>query len=117
MAMKEMIEKTDGAQSDRMVILTAASEEVRVRDAPLSCSKLDILKYLARTLSLEIETLQDNHMPDVSTGINFYDEVQRFEIILIKSALKHTRGKQKYAARLLGLSPSTLSAFIKRYNI
>lgn len=78
---------------------------------------MEILKYLARTLSLEVETLQESHMPDVSSGINFYDEVQRFEITLIKSALKHTRGKQKYAARLLGLKPSTLNAFIKRYGI
>lgn len=115
--MKETAIKANGADKDRLVILAAAHGEVSPQDAPLSCSKLDILKYLARTLSLEVEALQDNQMPDVSSGISFYDEVQRFEIMLIKSALKHTRGKQKYAARLLGMRPSTLNAFIKRYDI
>jgi transcriptional regulator with GAF, ATPase, and Fis domain len=84
---------------------------------PCSINKIELLKYLANTLSMEIEALPDVPFPDVRSGIDFYGEVLRFEIMLVKIALEQTRGKQKEAARLLGLSPSTLSAFIKRHKV
>ena len=39
---------------------------------------------------------------DVAHGVNFYDEVRRFEIDLIRRALDQTGGHQSRAARLLG---------------
>ncbi|HYW74966.1 MAG TPA: sigma-54 dependent transcriptional regulator, partial [Pyrinomonadaceae bacterium] len=54
---------------------------------------------------------------DVSRGINFYDEVRRFEIDLIRRALDQTGGHQSRAARLLGMNPTTLNSKIKTYNI
>ena len=41
---------------------------------------------------------------DVGRGINFYDEVRRFEIDLIRRALDQTGGHQSRAARLLGMN-------------
>jgi len=43
--------------------------------------------------------------------------VSRFEIDLIKRALKLSDGKQKQAAALLGMKQTTLHAMIKRYRI
>jgi DNA-binding NtrC family response regulator len=54
---------------------------------------------------------------DVSHGVNFYDEVRRFEIGLIRRALDQTGGHQSRAARLLGMNPTTLNSKIKTYNI
>ncbi len=54
---------------------------------------------------------------DVSLGINFYDEVRRFEIDLIRRALEHTGNHQSRAARLLGMNATTLNSKIKTYNL
>src|SRR3989475_416190 len=54
---------------------------------------------------------------DGGRGINFYDEVRRFEIDLIRRALDQTGGHQSRAARLLGMNPTTLNSKIKTYNI
>lgn len=54
---------------------------------------------------------------DISRGVNFYEEVKRFEIDLIQRALDQTGGHQSRAARLLGLNATTLNSKIKTYNI
>jgi transcriptional regulator with GAF, ATPase, and Fis domain len=54
---------------------------------------------------------------DILAGINFYDEVQRFETHLIKMALSETGGNQAKAARLLGIKPTTLNSKIKLFSI
>jgi len=54
---------------------------------------------------------------DIVGGINFYDEVQRFETHLIKMALSETGGNQAKAARLLGIKATTLNSKIKLFKI
>jgi DNA-binding NtrC family response regulator len=54
---------------------------------------------------------------DMNRGVNFYEEVKRFEIDLIRRALEQTGGHQSRAARLLGLNATTLNSKIKNYNI
>jgi DNA-binding NtrC family response regulator len=54
---------------------------------------------------------------DISYGVNFYDEVKKFEIDLIRRALDQTAGHQSRAARLLGLNATTLNSKIKSYNL
>lgn len=54
---------------------------------------------------------------DLARGVNFYDEVKRFEIDIIRRALDQTAGHQSRAARLLGLNATTLNSKIKTYNI
>lgn len=54
---------------------------------------------------------------NIGRGINFYDEVRRFEIDLIRRALEQTGGHQSRAARLLGMNATTLNSKIKTYNI
>ncbi len=45
------------------------------------------------------------------------DEVRRFEIELIQRALTRARGRQVFAAKLLGVKATTLNAKIKRYGL
>ena len=54
---------------------------------------------------------------DIARGVNFYDEVKRFEIDLIRRALEQTGGHQSRAARLLGLNATTLNSKLKTYQI
>lgn len=54
---------------------------------------------------------------DILGGIDFYDEVQRFETHLIKMALSETGGNQAKAARLLGIKATTLNSKIKLFCI
>ena len=54
---------------------------------------------------------------DILSGINFYDEVQRFETHLIRMALAETGGNQAKAAKLLGIKATTLNSKIKLFGI
>ncbi len=54
---------------------------------------------------------------DITRGINFYDEVRRFEIDIIRQALAYTNNHQSRAARLIGMNATTLNSKIKSYNI
>ncbi|HLO00098.1 MAG TPA: helix-turn-helix domain-containing protein [Pyrinomonadaceae bacterium] len=54
---------------------------------------------------------------DGSTDLNLQREVHRFEAELIRMALVETGGRQRRAARLLGMKATTLSTKIKRHRI
>lgn len=75
-----------------------------VRDPELA------LKMMAETAGISTDI-------DLARGVNFYDEVKKFEIDLIRRALEQTAGHQSRAARLLGLNATTLNSKIKSYNI
>lgn len=85
--------------------------------------RVEAIKDLSLTLSTALdaigtlEFLGIDQPLDVESGIDFYDEVSRFEIFLIQRALKHTGGCQRRAALLLNLKPTTLNSKIKTYNI
>jgi len=82
---------------------------------------------LADALLAEAETLaRDKAFTDEATklkrldiqgGIDFYDEVQRFETHLIRMALAETGGNQAKAAKLLGIKATTLNSKIKLFHI
>ena len=55
--------------------------------------------------------------PDAPAEMSFNEEVRGFEIGLITRALQRAHGKQKEAARLLGLKATTLNAKMKRYRM
>lgn len=93
-----------------------AEPEGPVDEATLS-NHVEVLKDLAQALIREIDRLRNTQLPDVERGVNFYEEVERFEINLIRSALERTGGHQTRAARLLGINVTTLNHKIKRYGI
>ncbi|MFN0279462.1 MAG: sigma-54-dependent transcriptional regulator [Pyrinomonadaceae bacterium] len=70
-------------------------------------------------IALEMMAAADgvSHEIDIAHGVNFYDEVKKFEIDLIRRSLDQTAGHQSRAARLLGLNATTLNSKIKNYNI
>ncbi|MCY7376940.1 MAG: sigma-54 dependent transcriptional regulator [Pyrinomonadaceae bacterium] len=89
--------------------------------APTDEITVECLRPEVRNPELAREMIQDGEGTsddiDISRGVNFYDEVRRFETDLIRRSLDQTGGHQSRAARLLGLNATTLNSKIKSYNI
>lgn len=95
---------------ERAVVI-AATDEITV----------ECLRPEVRDPALAFEMIQRTEGAsaniDIGRSVNFYDEVKKFEIDLIRRALDQTAGHQSRAARLLGLNATTLNSKIKTYNI
>jgi DNA-binding NtrC family response regulator len=83
--------------------------------------RLQNLIRLASEIAGELDALQLSGIPveflPINEGIDFFEEVRGFEILLIKQAMKCTGGSQVKAADLLSLNPTTLNSKIKAYKI
>jgi DNA-binding protein Fis len=79
-------------------------------------NRLNTLREVALTLLREVESLRVSQS-DSKRRVKLHDEVQRFEVDLIRSALGRTGGNQTRAAQLLGVKITTLNTKIKRYKI
>jgi DNA-binding NtrC family response regulator len=118
---KEIIMKSTAAwETDLRSDLTPTIEDHTTNgneDGPSSLNKIDTLKELTFRILREVQSMRDVNAPSIDSGIDFYDEVTRFEVDLIKRALMHTGGHQGRAARLLNLKITTLNSKIKHYGI
>lgn len=89
--------------------------------APTDDITVECLRSEVQNPELAREMMRDSEGTagdiDISRGVNFYDEVRKFEMDLIRRALEQTGGHQSRAARLLGLNATTLNSKIKTYNI
>jgi transcriptional regulator with GAF, ATPase, and Fis domain len=85
--------------------------------ARIESAKTEVLKTVAYTLLRQVYGITEPRQLDVQQGVNFYDEVRRFEISLIKQALFYANGKQAAAASLLKLNATTLHSKIRFYGI
>lgn len=95
---------------ERAVVI-APTDEITVE-----CLRAEVQNpHLAREMMRDSEGFSGDI--DLSRGVNFYDEVRKFEMDLIRRALEQTSGHQSRAARLLGLNATTLNSKIKTYNI
>jgi transcriptional regulator with GAF, ATPase, and Fis domain len=80
-------------------------------------SNLNSLKEVVLQLLCDLQRVEEVNALNIESGFDFYEEVSRFEIDLIKRALVQTGGNQVRAARLLKLNVTTLNSKIKRHNI
>jgi len=80
-------------------------------------NRLNTLREVALTLLREVESLRVSQSDNSRRRVKLHDEVQRFEVDLIRSALGRTGGNQTRAAQLLGVKITTLNTKIKRYKI
>ena len=82
-------------------------------------NRLQALKLLADLILSEVESLErDRDRKLVETDrIDLVQEVERFESDIIRCALVRTGGRQREAARLLNIKPTTLHAKLRRYGI
>lgn len=100
-------------RSDRLELLPGNG------DGALTSSrhKITTVKQLAIRLLREVQSIREVEVRSLGAGVDFYAEVSRFEIDLIKCALLQTAGHQRQAARLLNLKVTTLNSKIKHYHI
>ncbi|MGH9971116.1 MAG: helix-turn-helix domain-containing protein [Pyrinomonadaceae bacterium] len=111
--------RKSGRSTNGPVQLRIAEHPVRDRVqrlVDLALSLLSEAESLARDKAFTEASGQLNNL-NVGEGIDFYKEVERFEVELIRLALDHTRGRQASAARLLAIKPTTLNSKIKLYGI
>lgn len=75
------------------------------------------LRELVLRLLCEVQSINEVGAVTIGGDFDFYDEVSRFEIDLIRRALLQTGGHQMRAAKLLNLKVTTLNSKIKHYKI
>jgi DNA-binding NtrC family response regulator len=88
----------------------------------LKHNQLEALKSLSLLLVREINSLdetQANLKKEIESEkpINLFEELKRFEAKMIRCALIRSMGKQRTAAKLLGIKETTLTMKIKRFKI
>ena len=87
------------------------------RPSELALHNLNSIREAALTLLREVESLRKTHQAGTNPSLALHEEVQRYEIELIRQALHRTRGNQRRAAQLLGVKVTTLNCKIKRFGI
>ena len=92
------------------------SPETSPRASEVTAHTLNSLREAALTVLREVDSLT-SRQPSTPSKFGLQEEVQRYEIELIKSALQRTRGNQRRAAKLLGVKVTTLNCKIKRFGI
>ena len=97
--------------------LTGKSRNERSERPTSPDAQISSLKILALALLRRIENLERRPANNDVADLNVQLDVRRFEAELIRSALTVTGGRQRRAARLLGMKVTTLNAKIKRYEI
>jgi DNA-binding NtrC family response regulator len=111
---------------ERESFSTTSPLQLKIAHRPVR-NRVQRLLDLADSLFRETESLardkafaeESNRLQtlNLSEGIDFYEEVQRFETGLIRLALDQTHGHQARAAKLLRIKPTTLNSKIKLYGI
>ncbi len=92
------------------------SPETSPSTSQVTSHTLNSLREAALTVLREVDSLT-NRQPSPQQKFGLQEEVQRYEIELIKNALQRTRGNQRRAAKLLGVKVTTLNCKIKRFGI
>jgi DNA-binding NtrC family response regulator len=77
-------------------------------------NRLEALISLANSIMEEAASLKQNGEAVTQERLDLAEEVKRFEIGLIKSALARAGGNKREAARLLNVKPTTLYEKMKR---
>ena len=97
--------------------LVTPGDENQPQELKTSRRRITALKQLTMELVREVQSIGEVNVLDIDNGLDFYNEVTRFEIDLITRALALTQGHQARAAKLLNLKGTTLNSKIKLYNI
>ena len=97
--------------------LETVAPPVENSDSATARNSLATLQELVLRLLCEVQCINEINPLTIESGFDFYEEVSRFEIDLIRRALLQTGGHQVQAARLLNLKVTTLNSKIKHYQI
>ena len=93
------------------------SDDAPPRPSELALQNLNSVREAALSLLREVDALRKTNQAMSNGKLGLHEEVQRYEIELIRQALHRTRGNQRRAAKLLGVKVTTLNCKIKRFGI
>jgi len=79
--------------------------------------KINCLKTLIHAFLAEVNHIEQTRRLNSGGLLNLREEVRRFELNLISSALKQSGSDPRLAARLLGIHLNTLNSKVKSYGI
>ena len=82
-----------------------------------SAVRLDGLRELTLAFLHEVDSIAGSEPLASKPSVDFYEEVRRFEVDLIRWALTRAGGNQRRAARLLNLNATTLNSLVRRHRI
>jgi len=100
-----------------LTLPASANEKQAASEAPISNPQLESMKIVVLALLNRIDALDEQVSWRRSEQLDLREEVNQFEEALIRAALTSTKGRQRRAARVLGMKVSTLNAKIKRYHV
>jgi transcriptional regulator with PAS, ATPase and Fis domain len=86
-------------------------------DGRMLYRKIAHLSNIIASLNAAVEDLESSEVPQIDDEFDFYQEVERFEVSLIRSALRMSGGSQVKAAKLLKLNATTLNAKMKTLKL
>ena len=112
--MEESMNSTAAWESEELESVVTPDENSA---SSTSQNSITTLRELVLRLLCEVQSINEVSPLTIDNGFDFYDEVSRFEIDLIKRALLQTGGHQVRAAKLLNLKVTTLNSKIKHYQI
>jgi hypothetical protein len=110
------VEGNQALESDRLPFLSLSSAEISL-EAPVFNARIHALRVLIMALLEEIEMAGQTPDLECPPAVSLSDEVRRFEAEMIRNTLLRTGGRQRRAARLLGMKVTTLHAKIRRYSL
>jgi DNA-binding NtrC family response regulator len=100
-----------------LTLPACGNENQTVNEVPISNPQLESMKIVVLALLNRIDALEEQVSRRRSEQLDLREEVNQFEEALIRAALTSTKGRQRRAARVLGMKVSTLNAKIKRYHV
>lgn len=85
----------------------------------ISPSRLGALREVAQAVLSELDAMTVASLSEraIAQPIDFYREMRSFKIALVRWAMVQAGGKQKVAAKLLGLAPTSLNSIIKKCGL
>ncbi|HEX6733032.1 MAG TPA: helix-turn-helix domain-containing protein [Pyrinomonadaceae bacterium] len=83
----------------------------------LEIIKTEVMRSIARILDFNANNYLSVLDFNGKRGVNFYDEVMKFEMELLRQALGRVGGNQRAAARLLSMKTTTLNSKVKLYRL
>jgi transcriptional regulator with GAF, ATPase, and Fis domain len=93
------------------------NEKKLINSVSAAGNRFEALKALSQSILREVDSLRLEENVAVSPKINLAEEVQNYEADLIRWALLRCGGKQRRAAKLLGVKVTTLNSKIKRLGV
>ncbi|WP_353571263.1 nitrogen regulation protein NR(I) [Candidatus Albibeggiatoa sp. nov. BB20] len=95
----------------------ASSNEILVEDLPLELRKQSPNEEQQHSWESSLQLWAEQQLAAGASTALLDEALPRFEIVMLKTALKHTGGKRQEAAKLLGWGRNTLTRKIKELEV